>query len=226
MSPDELKRAAAAAAVALVEPGMVVGLGTGSTAAWGIRLLAERHLAITAVATSVESAELARELGISVTDLSDVPGVDLTFDGADEADPDGNLIKGLGAALLREKLVALQSRREVIIVDASKLVQRLGEKAPLPVEVIPFGWRHTASALRELGLEPALRRRGGDPVVTNNGNWVLDCRVSPGALDAGLGAAIKALSGVVDHGLFWQIATDVIVAWPDGRVEHRRYPRS
>jgi ribose 5-phosphate isomerase A len=216
---DRLKRAAAERALGWVESGMRVGLGTGSTVAHFLDGLAERVRSgsltrIVGVPTSVRTEERARELGIALAELHEAQPLDLTVDGADEVDPGLDLVKGLGGALLREKMVAQASRRFVIVVDDSKLVRRLGTKAPLPVEVTRFGWRAHAGYLRALGCEPTLRGGGdGAPFVTDNGNHMLDCRFpagmdNPGAVED----ALRRRAGVVESGLFLGMAAAVVVA--------------
>jgi ribose 5-phosphate isomerase A len=205
------KRAVGEAAAALVEPRMVVGLGTGSTAVWFVKALGGRALDITGVATSTATAELARSVGITVAELGETRTIDLTVDGADEIGPGLSLIKGGGGALLREKLVWEASKRCVVIADAAKRVPVLG-KYPLPVEVVAFGHRTTANricdALAEfdIGIPPRLRTRDGEPVRTDSGNLIYD--VACGAIPepAALGAALKSVTGVVEHGLFLDLA--------------------
>lgn len=214
---EQAKSAAARGAVELVQPGTVVGLGTGSTAIKFLDLLAERRLPITCVATSEGIASRARQAGLTLVDgYPDFGAIDLTVDGADEVDPGGNLIKGGGGALLREKLVALASRRVVIVVDPEKHVPILGRGFRLPIEIVPFGWSLTLERLRALGLEPELRRAGPDPFRTDGGNLIADCR-TPGIPDAAaLHRAVKAQSGVVETGLFPGIAHEVLTGSPDG----------
>jgi len=220
-----LKQQAAARAVEFVEPGMVVGLGHGSTAIWAVRriaaLLGEGRLTgVLGVPCSRQVEEEARALGIPLTTLDEHPVVDLTIDGADEVDPQLDLIKGGGGALLREKLVAQASRRLVIVVDESKLSPRLGTRWPVPVEVVPFGWRTQAAFLESLGGRPALRRTGeGAPFVTDHGNLILDCAFGPIADPPRLAAQMKGRTGIVEHGLFLGLATDVLVADATG-VRH------
>jgi ribose 5-phosphate isomerase A len=212
------KRQVAAQAANLVEDGMVVGLGSGSTAALMVQALGERvrnGLRIIGVPTSEATAGLARSLNIPLATLEDQPRLDLDIDGADEVDPLFNLTKGLGGALLREKIVATAASRLAIIVDAGKLVEQLGSHAPLPVEIIPFGWRATQQALAQLGATPALRTQGDAPFVTDGSHYILDCRFPPGTDLPALAPAIKALTGVVDHGLFLGMASLVIVGYPD-----------
>lgn len=217
----EWQRQAAECAVGYVESGMVVGLGTGSTAAFAVRrigqlLRAGRLERVVGVPTSRRVEGLAREQGIPLRTLEEEPEVDVTIDGADEVDPDLNLLKGRGGAMLREKIVARASRCEIIVVDDAKLVPRLGTQAPLPVEVVPFGWSVIARELAALGGRPLRRASGGDPVLTDEGNYILDCRfggiADPGALDR----ALRAIPGVVEHGLFVGLATMVIVAGREG----------
>jgi ribose 5-phosphate isomerase A len=225
------KQQAAERAVELVQSGMVVGLGTGSTAAYATRrigrLLAEGSLRdLVGVPTSEAIARTAHELGIPLTDNDLLRPVDLTIDGADEVDPAMDLIKGAGGALLREKIVAQASRRVVIVVDETKLVPRLGSRSKLPVEVLPFGWRSQADFLEGLGAQVRVREvEGGGAFETDSGNLILDCTFRPIPDAAGLSAALKARAGVVEHGLFVGLATDVIVAGADGIAHHVRGDR-
>lgn len=200
---------------------MVVGLGTGSTAAFAVQrigqlLRAGRLKGIAGVPTSEGVEGLAREQGIPLTTLEEHPELDITIDGADEVDPDLNLIKGLGGALLHEKIVARASRCEVIVVDEGKLVPRLGSQAPLPVEVIPFGLPVVSRALAELGGVPALRLRDGRPLLTEEGNLVLDCRFEAIEDAVALGQDIRAIPGVVEHGLFLGLTCMVVVGGCEG----------
>lgn len=218
---DLLKRRAAERAVELVESGMIVGLGSGSTASHALRRLAEliqqgKLHDVRGVPTSQRIEQEALALGIPLIDLDEISAVDLTIDGADEVDPDLNLIKGGGGALLREKIVAQISRREVIVIDDSKLSPKLGTRWSLPVEVVPFGWRTQASYLESLGAKVTLRQINGAPFHTDQGNLILDCNF--GAIDAPaeLAARIKARAGIVEHGLFLRMATEVIVASASG----------
>ncbi len=198
---------------------MVVGLGTGSTAALVVEALAERAregLQVLGVPTSEATARQARELGIPLTTLQEHPNLDLDIDGADEVSPERDLIKGLGGALLREKIVALAARRLVIVVDESKLVEHLGERASVPVEVIPFGWTRCVAALERLGGSPRLRQGPSGPVLTDGGNWILDTTFPPGGGLSGLAGQIKAITGVVEHGLFVGLDPKVFVGQADG----------
>jgi len=220
---DDQKRASGEAAAALVESGMVVGLGTGSTAAWFVKALAARGLDIVGVPTSVATAELAASLGIRLAELDDVKSIDLTVDGADEIGPALSLIKGGGAALLREKLVWEASRRCVVIADAAKRVKLLGQ-FPLPIEVVAFG--HATTALRicdalaecDLGVAPRLRLKDGAPVRTDGGNLIYDAACGRIEDPAALAGALKSVTGVVDHGLFLDLADMALVGAPEGVV--------
>jgi ribose 5-phosphate isomerase A len=237
--PERLARLAAAA-VDLIEPGMTVGLGTGSTADAVLRELGRRTAAgliVTGVATSTRTETLARELGIPLTTLDAVDRLDVGYDGADEIDPHLDAIKGRGGALLYEKLVALSCGRYVLVATTEKCVDRLGERTPVPVEVVPFGWKQTAGRLQALGIEPVLRQNGphpvpspiamregeslgiADPFRTDNGGYILDCETGPMDDPRRLAAAIKAVSGVVEHGVFLGIASDVLLVDPDGAVQ-------
>ncbi|HEY7909725.1 MAG TPA: ribose-5-phosphate isomerase RpiA [Thermomicrobiales bacterium] len=213
------QRAAAEHAATFVEDGMIVGLGTGSTAAFAIAALAARvraGLSIRAIPTSRASADLARAGGIILTSLNTHPTIDLTIDGADEVDPHLDVIKGRGGALLREKIVASATRRQVIIVDETKLVQRLGERMPLPVEVVPFGWTRTQRALASLALLPTVRRTDSGVFHTDNGNVIVDCTL-PQTFDVhDLAATIKAIVGVVDHGFFLGLTHTLVIGTKTG----------
>lgn len=219
-SADDLKTAAAREALALVEEGMVLGLGSGTTSERFLQLLGERvaaGLRVTGVATSDRIAQLAREAAIPLVELDDVPYLDLAVDGADEIEPITlALIKGRGGALLREKLVESAARRLCIIADGSKLVRQLGERQPLPVAVIPFGWRQTADRIAGVGGRPTLRQRDGTPVLTDDGCYILDCGFDPIADPAVLSDALKRLVGVVEHGLFVGMTWRAIIADADG----------
>lgn len=204
-SPARLARIGARAAEE-VPDGSLIGLGSGSTAEAMVRALAERvagGLRITGVATSSATAALASSLGIPLRQLSEIDMLDLCIDGADEIDPALNLVKGRGGALLHEKLVAVRARRLIIIASLEKLVDRLGSRLPIPVEVVPFGWRHTAERVRALSLEPTLRMVVSDtPFVTDGGHHILDCTSGPIHAPATMAEALKGVTGVVDHGLF------------------------
>jgi len=224
MSADDQKRTAGVAAAALVEPGMRVGLGTGSTAAWFVRALAERRLDIRCTPTSQATADLATSLGLTLAELDALGELDLTVDGADELDDELRLIKGGGGALLREKIVAQASRRVIVVADQSKLSAQLGSLAVLPLEVVPFGWRAQLGFVESLGAAATVRRApGGRPVRTDQGNVILDCAFGPIDRPAELAARLAGRAGIVEHGLFLGLATDLIVSGPDG-VRHERRP--
>ena len=219
MNSNEAKRRAAAAAVEMIKPGMVVGLGSGTTAAIFVEVLAERvkeGLRVRGVPTSLATAEAARRLGIPVTDLISGVSIDLVVDGADEVDGDLCMIKGLGGALVREKIVACAAGRVVIIVDESKLVEQLGTRSPVPVEVVRFGWSVTADGLRRLGCRPALREGGGAAMISDNGNYIVDCDFGAISEPARVEREIDAIPGVVEAGLFCGIADVVLVGSEDG----------
>lgn len=229
MSQNELKRQAAERAVEMIEPGMKLGLGTGSTARLVLEAIAVRRERgglddIVGVPTSSDTRSYASELGIPLATLDEEPHLDLTLDGADEVDPELELIKGLGGALLWEKIVAAASDRLVIVVDESKLVDRLGTRSPLPVEVIPFGWRTLLDPLRAMGVECDLREKpGGEPFVTDGGHYILDCEFPGGISDARrVEARLRALPAVVETGLFIGMADTVVVGKSSGaEILHR-----
>lgn len=214
-SADDLKRQAARHAIEYVKDGMIVGLGTGSTSTWAVRLLGEKvasGLKIRGVPTSEATAALAREVGIPLVEFDAIWGIDLALDGADEVDPGLNLVKGGGGALLREKIVAGASREFIVLVDPAKLVPRLCEKFLLPVEVTPFAWQQTARHLAAVGAQPKQRLAGGNrPFVTDNGNLILDVHnlsiVDPVALER----EINQIPGVVSVGLFARRPADVVI---------------
>ena len=216
----DFKRRAAERALAFVRSGQVVGLGTGTTAAYAITGLARRveqeGVRIVGVPTSDASARMARDLGIPLRDLNDVDQIDVTIDGADQVDPSFSLIKGAGGAHTREKLVARASRLEIIIIDAGKLVSQLGGDVPVPVEVLPFGWRTAQRGLESLGCTATMRRTGESPFVTDNGNYVVDCRFAGIDDPAALEQRIKLLPAVVESGLFVGLTGVLVVAGPDG----------
>ena len=226
-----LKHLAAAKAMEFIESGMVLGLGEGSTTLLAVRRLGALVAAgelrdVVGVPASPRMAREARALGIPLTSLEEQPCIDLTIDGADEVDPQLDLIKGGGGALLREKIIARATRRELIIVDDSKLVDRLGSRWAIPVEVVPFGYTTRLAWLGSLGSRPALRMQDGQPYRSDNGNFIIDCDFGP-LEDAGaLSRQIKAETGIVEHGLFLGLATDVIVAGGDGirHLQARRRP--
>ncbi len=229
--PWEMKRPACERAVdKYARDGMTVGLGTGNSANFAVMRLAElarEGADFVCVASSVRTAELAEGLGLKVADISSVGMIDVTFDGADEVDPDLNLMKGLGGALLREKIVAASTVREVIIADDIKLVSRLGEKAPVPVEVCMFGSIRTAELLRKLGCEPVLRMQDGAPFITDGGNVIYDCRFGPIDDPASLEAGIDRIPGVIECGIFPGMADSVFVYHGDSDTfEELRRPHN
>lgn len=221
MANENSKRAAAEKAVEAIQDGMIVGLGTGSTAYWAIQQIGRKvqnGLRIQAAATSVQSEQLALELGIPLIPLADIEELDVTIDGADEVDGAWNLIKGGGGALLREKIIAAASRKLMIVVDESKVVQELG-KFRLPVEVVKFGCELTQRKLRALGCEPYLRMADGQPFTTDNGNFIMDCAFQRIADPRECHDELNRIPGVVDNGLFIGMAANVIVGCADGSVK-------
>jgi ribose 5-phosphate isomerase A len=222
-SAERGKEAAGIRAAEGIEPGMVLGLGTGSTVAHFLLALGKRYAdgelpGIVGVPTSIHTEATAGDLGIPLTTLEEARRLDVTVDGADEVDPRLDLIKGLGGALLREKMVAQATRRLVIIVDDGKVVDRLGTRSPLPVEVVQFSWRSHLPFLRDQGAEPELRRNpDGGPFLTDNGNYILDCRFPQGIPDpAALDRELAARAGILESGLFLGMAREAIVGAPDG----------
>lgn len=232
LSPsDRAKYAAAICAADFVQDGMRVGLGTGSTAAWLVRKLGVRvrheGLRIIAVPTSTRTALLAREVGINVVSLDEARWLDLTIDGADEFDAELTLIKGGGGALLQEKIVATASDQMIVIADAAKEVKALGT-FPLPVEVIPFGWQASKALVEEilasmdvLGRQSSLRMNGAGPYVTDEGNYILDLKLGRIGNPRQLAMVLNQVPGVVENGLFVDIADQVVIGHSDGRCEMR-----
>ncbi len=219
---SQLKRQAAAFAAEFVESGMVVGLGHGSTAIIAIEIIARKLEAgllkdIIGVPCSLQAEEEARKYKVPIVTLEERPVIDITIDGADEVDPRLHMIKGGGGALLREKIVAQASRREVIVVDESKQVKVLGEQRPVPVEVLPFGWRTQTAYLKSIGARVTARRNSnGSFFITDQGNLILDCHFGPISDYRRLAVQLQERAGIVEHGLFLGMATDVIVAGADG----------
>lgn len=215
--PDRnaLKRAAAEAAVAEVEDGMVLGLGSGSSAAFAIAALAARvaaGLRIVGIPTSERSAALARQLGVPLASFADHRRIDVTIDGADQVERGTlNLVKGLGGALLREKIVASGSDRMIVVVDETKLVDRLGGKTPLPVEVAAFGWQTVFDRLAAIRCAPRLRLADDKPFMSDGGNYILDCAIAEIPDPAKLEARLSAIAGVVESGLFVGMASKIMV---------------
>jgi ribose 5-phosphate isomerase A len=224
VSADDLKRVAGEEAARRIESGQHLGLGTGSTANLFLEALARRLGAgelrdIVGVPTSHRTEELARRLGIPLTTLDETPELDLAVDGADGVDPRLDLIKGLGGALLREKIVATACRRFIVVVDEGKLVARLGERSPVPVEVLEFGARATRQRIVTLGGDPVLRTTGdstGSPYRTDQGNYIFDCRFESIEDAASLGRQLDTIPGVLGHGMFLGMADEVIVGTSSG----------
>ena len=219
---NQWKKAAAEEALKLVEDGMVLGLGTGSTSAFFVtalgRRIAEDGLRITAIPTSVQTETQAHSLKLPLTSLAQHAQIDLTVDGADEVERGTlYLIKGHGGALLREKIVAAASRRMVIIADETKMVERLGSLVSVPVEVVRFGWQATGRRLTELGANPSLRL-GSDrkPYLTDSGNYIMDCAFGPMEKPKEVAHHLDHVVGAVEHGLFLGFAREVFVGWRDG----------
>lgn len=216
---DDLKRQAALVAAEEIRDGMIVGLGTGSTASHFIRALGvkvQQGMRVKGIPTSEESAHLAEQCGIPLTTFREHPDIDVTVDGADEVSPQLELIKGLGGALVREKIVAHASKRVVIVVDEGKLVQRLGERTVIPVEVIPLAAGRVSRLLKQWGGESAVREKNGKLFVSDNGNWILDWK--HGVIDqaAVLEGQLKSVTGVVDSGIFAGVAQMVVVEGAQG----------
>ncbi|MCY9697324.1 ribose-5-phosphate isomerase RpiA [Paenibacillus alginolyticus] len=217
MNPKQL---AAEKAVEFIEDGMVVGLGTGSTAYWAIHKIAQRiqeGLRIRAVASSRDSEELANKLGIPMVPFSEIEVIDLTIDGADEVDPHLNLIKGGGGALVREKILASNSKRFFVIVDESKRVEHLGQ-FPLPVEIVPFAANFTINKLKELGCNTRIRMSNDKEYITDNGNIIVDCNFEKIVEPKELNKQINLIPGVVDNGLFTRLVSSLIIGYNDGKV--------
>lgn len=221
MQQDASKKLAAEQAVTYIKSGMMVGLGTGSTAAFAIqeigRRVQEEGLQIRAIATSDRSEAAANELNIPIVGFADFNMIDITIDGADEVDENLDIIKGGGGALLREKVVSVQSKTNIIIVDESKLVKHLG-KFPLPVEVVPFALTVVDRKLQQLGCHTVLRKKDDAVYSTDNKNYILDCHFGTITDPAALQQTINAITGVVDNGLFVNRASFVIAAYGDGSI--------
>jgi ribose 5-phosphate isomerase A len=222
MSAEDLKKQAAEKAVEQVKSGMILGLGTGSSASFAVAKIGELWQAgvltdIVGIPTSEATAALAREYGLPLATLDEYPMVDLAIDGADEIDPNLNLIKGLGGALLREKMIESATKKFIVVADGSKVVEKLGTRAPVPVEVVQFCWKSTARWLESLGCQPVLRGSAVQPYLTDNHNYILDCAF-PNGIDnpLELAATLKSRPGVVEHGLFLGMASEAIVATPNG----------
>jgi ribose 5-phosphate isomerase A len=218
MNPKQL---AAEMAVSFLEDGMTIGLGTGSTAYWAIEKIGEKvkkeNWNIRAIATSIRSEEQAKALGIPIFDFSSIKSIDITIDGADEVDAQLQLIKGGGGALLREKIVASNSKQMIVVADESKWVKSLGS-FPLPVEVINFGWQRTFEKLQMLGCVAKRRMQDNGPYLTDNGNYIVDCAFKEIKDPPTLHEAVNAITGVVDNGLFIRIASKLVLGFNNGET--------
>ncbi|MGH2644253.1 MAG: ribose-5-phosphate isomerase RpiA [Chitinophagaceae bacterium] len=215
------KKAAGEKATEYIQSGMIVGLGTGSTAFWSIEKIGKMvagGLQIKAIATSNQSEKQAKNLHIPLISFSELDHIDVDIDGADEVDENLNLIKGGGGALLREKIIASSSRKMIVVVDESKMVKTLG-KFPLPVEVIPFGWEMTFRKLRSFGCTPVLRKKNDQVFVTDNGNYIIDCSFGSISAPDDLHSKINNIPGVVENGLFANMCNAVIVGYEDGNTK-------
>ena len=214
-----LKQTAGERAIEFVKDGMVVGLGTGSTTYYAIKrlgMMVSQGMDIIGIPTSVQTEKIAKESGIKLSTLEEHPEVDVTIDGADEVDPNLNLIKGMGGALFREKIVASASKMEVIVVDPSKMVEVLGTKSPLPVEVSKFGWKICLKKLEKLGCKAKLRMIEEVEYTTDNDNYIVDCSFERIDNPKSLEAEINCIPGVIENGLFIGIADIVIMGTEDG----------
>ncbi|RKQ35659.1 ribose-5-phosphate isomerase RpiA [Oceanobacillus halophilus] len=215
---DQLKKLVGEEAVHYIKDGMKIGLGSGSTVYWMVKKLGERvkeeGLKVEGIPSSDLTGDWAKEFGVPLTDFSQVEGLDITIDGADEVDENLHLIKGGGGALFREKIIAQAAKELIIIVDQSKKVQHLG-RFPLPVEVLPFGWEMTAKEVESLGCEWKLRHRENDIYITDNGNYILDCYFNEILEPEKLHKQLKLMVGVVETGLFTNMADKVIVGGGD-----------
>jgi ribose 5-phosphate isomerase A len=224
LSTDEIKKKAAVYAADFIKNKMIVGLGTGTTVYWLIEEVGKRireGLDIAIVPTSKKTQMLATELNMPIIDLNSIHKISLTIDGADEADPQLDLIKGGGGALLQEKIVAAASEQFIVVVDNSKLVQQLG-KFPLPVEVISFGYKQVLQKIRAMGCEDVvLRKRNNQPFITDHGHYILDCFFEKINDPLSLNKSLHSIPGVVETGLFINMVNKLIVAFPDGRIETR-----
>jgi ribose 5-phosphate isomerase A len=214
-----LKQLAGERAVEYVKDGMVVGLGTGSTVYFTIKrlgMMVGEGLDIIGIPTSISSEKIAEESGITLSTLEEHPKIDVTIDGADEVDPNLNLIKGMGGALFREKIVASASDMEVIVVDPSKMVEILGTKSPLPVEVSSFGWKICEKKMKEFGCDVKLRMKDDAVFISDNKNYILDCSFEHISDPPGLESAINNIPGVIENGLFLNIADVALVGYDEG----------
>ena len=220
LEQEEMKKLAAEKAVGCIKDGMIVGLGTGSTTEYALKKLGELikdGLNIKGIPTSMHTRKIAKEQNIPLTTLEENPEIDITIDGADEVDSHLNLIKGGGGALTREKIIAYHSKKEIIIVDDSKVVKALGIDCPLPVEVLKYGWTSTKKSIEELfGCEVELRKILDDPYITDNGNYILDCAFERIEEPEEMERNINNVPGVVENGLFVGLVDEVIVGSKQG----------
>jgi len=220
LEKEELKKLAGEKAVEHIEDGMIVGLGTGSTVEYTLRKLGKlvrEGLKIKGIPTSIHTQRIAKEEKIPLTTLDENPEIDLTIDGADEVDSNLNLIKGGGGALLREKIIAFNSKKVIIVIDDSKVVKALGIDFPLPVEVTKFGWTSTKRTLEQLECEVELRKiMGEEPYITDNSNYILDCEFERITDPEQLAINLSNIPGVVEHGLFIGLVDEVIVGGKGG----------
>ncbi len=218
---EKMKQTAGEYAVKFIQPGMIIGIGTGSTVYYFIKALGKKVAAgfeVKGVPTSRKTEELARQNGIALIDLNDVPLIDLAIDGADEVDSNLQLIKGGGGSLLQEKMIAAASKQLIIIADAGKAVERLG-KFPLPIEVIPYGWKQTAKHIQQLNCnEIVLRQKEGNPFISDHGHYILDCHFDKIDNAALLSQQLNAIPGVVENGLFINMASIAVFGNEDGTV--------
>lgn len=216
---EQLKKAVGEKAATFVKDGMKVGLGSGSTVYWLVRALGERieqeGIQIEGIPSSIQTGAWAKEFGVPLTNFAETKELDVTIDGSDEVDPDFQLIKGGGAALFREKIIAQAAEKLIIIVDESKMVDHLGAYA-LPVEILPFAWERTAHEIEKLDCVPVLRLKDGEPLVTDNGNYIVDCPFERIEDPADLDWKIQAIAGVVETGLFIDMADTVIIGSSEG----------
>jgi ribose 5-phosphate isomerase A len=219
LDQEEMKKIAAERAIDYIENGMIVGLGTGSTVQYALKMIGEKvreGLDIKGIPTSVKTKKIAIQENIPITTLKEYPEIDITIDGADEVDSDLNLIKGGGGALAREKIIAFHSKKLLIIIDDSKVVKSLGIDFPLPVEVLKFEWESTKKTLEKFGCEVTLRKIMDDPFITDNGNYILDCEFIRISDPEQLETDINKIPGVVENGLFINLATQAIVGSSQG----------
>lgn len=220
------KQIAAEKAVEYVKDGMVIGLGTGSTAEFAVKKIGQLvndGLDIIGISTSRQTEKLAKECGIKLSTLDEHGKIDVTIDGADEVDPDFNLIKGMGGALLWEKIVASNSRIEIIVTDNTKNVNMIGTKSPLPVEVVKFGWKTTSNKLKKLGCAPSIRMFGNTTYTTDSGNYILDCSFKPNGIKNANDTEqrINNTPGVVENGLFIDL-TDIVIIGSEKGIEIKK----